>query len=45
MFGKEDKLFERKRDIKEGIIKDNENANEYHNCLSNNLKTTRKNYN
>jgi len=30
MFGKEDKLFERRRDIKEGIIKDNDDENDYH---------------
>ena len=30
MFGKEDKLFERRRDIKEGIIKDNDNENDYY---------------
>ena len=38
MFGKEDKLFERRRDIKEGIIKDNDNENDYHYPLRYNSK-------
>ena len=38
MFGKEDKLFERRRDIKKGIIKDNEDENEYHYPLTYNSK-------
>ena len=37
MFDKKDKLFERRRDIKEGIIKDNDDENEYHYPLRYNL--------
>ncbi len=38
MFGKQDKLFERRRDIKEGIIKDNDDENDYHYPLKYNSK-------
>jgi hypothetical protein len=38
MFGKEDKLFERRRDIKEGIIKDNDDENDYYYPLKYNSK-------
>ena len=38
MFRKEDKLFERRRDIKEGIINDNKDENNYNYSLTYNSK-------